>query len=395
MKNNIIWCCLLLSSFQSFSQNSETIKDSLDNTKEKYFSFSFENDVNFLMIPKKRNAQDFDRNYTMGLGFYWSNPNSYVANIRRWLSKPFKTVDFRSWHEDYQENDYNTLGNISYIAGAAFTPDSLLSKTPILNDRPYAFILQTGATESYLSNNFDKLITYGFSIGIYGSPIGKWIQSGIHKYLYKGDNFAGGKQPYIPQGWNNQISDNKFMPTFLYTYKIDHLINNKSIDPFRKPIVSIAYSYEFLLGQQTGGSLEIYGKIGKIDSRNWYRKLNNLTNVNKNNVNKTSDYFFCKSRKWEFFLAFSIKQNLILYNQSLSGGDIFGTEFNLAPLKETRFAITEGLLGLGVTIPTNRQKHKYLEISYAPFQFRTSEMKKPFIQRTHYWGGINFKWINR
>lgn len=346
-------------------------------TNLKEFSVYTEEDLSPFLIPGKLAK---DQNYTMGIGFSWSyNCMGGVKWLRKatthLVSTIFHNPGFNREKDDTITSFYLS-NSISSISGAAFTPDSLEKSDISYNDRPYSFLLSFSSAQTYIEKSFLKAYTYRLSLGAYGLHVGKAIQAGIHVLSNKNDT----KDPHTPRGWNHQIS-NYFEPTFLYEYRVDRLITSDAIKKrCCRSSSELSYAYEILFGYYTGATFELSGRLGWLDPRNWLSKFNSLSNVNKDVVDHNRAYVNAYKKPWELFFYYSIKPNIILYNEGLSGG-IVRSDYRLQPIVEANPFIIEASVGVGSTIPLRCDR--YLNVGWAPFSMRTPEMWGNKIRRAH------------
>ncbi|HNL20285.1 MAG TPA: DUF2219 family protein, partial [Saprospiraceae bacterium] len=343
----------------------------------KYFSIYTEEDFYPILIDSNK---ALDENYTMGFGFGWSCSDSmllYLTRLRKQINKKISNfLNIVNYDTDAGNLNYNILEypRIS-LNGGAFTPDRIEDYNISYDDRPYSFLLSYQASQTFLRNDYRRALTYTLAIGLYGTGIGKFVQTAIHESLNDHDT----KNPRTPRGWPHQI---KCEPSFLYKISKSQLCWPKNIgkDNYRS-YFEVSYSKELLIGYYTGFAAETNLRIGLLDSRNWFNRFNNLNDVNKKNEVKG----IYKNRLWEFYLYFNAKPQLIFYNEGLSGG-FRNSDYVLTPLKDTNPFIIELSTGIAASIPYC--KCGSLNIAWCPFSLKSPEMWGNKIIKTHYFGGV-------
>src|SRR5688572_20856950 len=188
---------------------------------------------------------DDDRNYTMGIGFYF-------ANNRMGRSAIFKPLHFVN--KLFHHHDINDSGNMHslLLGNGSFSPEDLQQSLPIRNDRPYGAVtaIQTAVTGfAYKSSGPDlrHIKTASFSAGIIGTRLSETVQTFIHKKMNHGNT----EPPFNPEGWPNQISE-PWEPTLLYQVLHDFLINKNLVSTKKGPAVQAKWGYRYSLGYFTG-----------------------------------------------------------------------------------------------------------------------------------------------
>lgn len=215
--------------------------------------FSVQSDQDFFFhFPSSKNE---DRNYTQGTSFVYSHP--YL--LENWTFFPLKKIE--------ELTRYTIYSASIALVGTAFTPRIIDSITPIVGDRPFAFLLylSTAVTlENHKNSKPTIYHTFRINYGLFGSNIGYAFQGWAHKYLVTG-------RPTDPKGWSTQISKGG-APAFLFEYnrfrpllvlpKAKHRIDDRSL---------------LDLGWNSGGSIGYYDRL----YTGLYTRLGHLRNKNQ------------------------------------------------------------------------------------------------------------------
>lgn len=343
-----------------------------------------------------------DRDYTMGLAFggtHRNKTNGYIYRPGKWINSKIMKRKLK-----------DSVGVLELspgwiVAGTAFTPDDLQSKTPVFNDRPYSFLLYLSTKQNTLQIFKHRMYTSELNMGFIGTPIGKWVQTAIHKAQNDGDT----KDPHTPMGWGNQIS-NGGEPTFLYSISREDLITtNKVKYEQERSYFELKHGLKLMGGYYTGATYRPTIRIGILDPRNWFRNINILDNGNKDITTRQKaeadfnlglisaeerkritdsefkkDYYLAP-RKWELFLFGSGGATAILYNQMLNGKfrDTERSKHTLS-FNETEHLIFEWNTGIGLGIPIGT---KMLNLLWTAHAGRTKQFNLP-LATSHKWGAF-------
>lgn len=322
-----------------------------------------------------------DRNYTMGLGFYYSSDS-----MQKWIIyKPHDWI-FKKLNPGVT----GETGNVSslMLANGSFTPDSLATSEPIFNDRPYASLTYLQANRNYVINEYGRHKMYGISlsIGIIGSYISRELQTAVHNSMNDNDT----KSPRTPRGWNNQVSSGG-APSLLFGYQQDYLLTTKPIDnrhldpslPVRRFGGEWKAGWKANIGWYNMLGAELTYRFGWIDPRTWSYLTNPLGSSSKAAPN-TASLFYSKPRKTEIFLFNTIRTNLVAYNVLLSGQG--GADPVTIPNKWVRRAVLENTSGFSLS-PVIYSRF-ILDLK-GKFNLRSPEFHAPGRKpRWHYWAGI-------
>ncbi|WP_343559611.1 lipid A-modifier LpxR family protein [Sphingobacterium sp.] len=354
--------CLLIS-FCSYCQEEAANKEQ---NKRKSFRLYLDEDINPLQLFPSAT----DQNYTLGLGFGFSNSNYInspvfypIRKLDQWILGKSNTA-----HDDIVPIDPSWMVN-----GVAFTPDNLRAKDPVYNDRPYAFLLGLSTRRGYVNANKGTAFHTELNIGALGLPIGKWVQTGIHKVM----NDHNTHSPYNPEGWHNQIA-NGFSPVFLYSADLEKLIiGNANIEHGERSYFNLKVGG----GSSVGYYTQVHGmatvRFGFLDSRKWVQNFNPLGNMNQ-------IYGSPKKELWEIYLFAAARPTFMAYNAMLHGTPLRSSVHELS-WKQTNPWILEWNTGIQCHIPFNNSRS--MDITWAINSGRTSELKTD-LKRTHFWGGV-------
>lgn len=317
-------------------------------------------------------SEDRDQNYTMGFGFGFSSPALKEANFL----KPaiyFGNLLTKKFKKDEVLDDLSP--NLS-LNGTAFTPDELRDKEVNKLDRPYAFLLALSTKDFRLIQSKGKrprFFTTEVSIGMLGLKLGQWVQTNIHKGMNDGNT----KEPYLPEGWHNQIS-NGGEPTFLISFSTEFLFTSSAFEKNknRRSYYELKAGYQVMGGWYTGGNVSATARVGLLDPKNWIQNFNVLGNFNKalGEIPKRSMF--------ELYLYGSIRPSLILYNEMLLGG--FRTPAHSFSWGQMEKDTLEWNTGIGLNIPGVNYSTNLvwaLNSGRSP-EFNTS------MGRWHKWGSI-------
>lgn len=330
------------------------------------FNFITEQDFSPPLLTDRLNE---DRNYTMGVSLNFSSKSKKFPLI--WLRKKISSIS-RNTSDVFELSidNNNETNNTFSISGTAFTPDDLREKNIIKNDRPYAFLLSLGVSQKYLSGlgTGGKSKSYSLNVGIFGTNIGKIVQTAIHRSMNENNT----KDPYNPEGWANQINNKKYIPVFMYKYKGDELI-------FASSFFESYTTTELMIGYYTGIGYGIGGRIGIIDNSNWSRS-NNMDNVNKTMLFPSIE----NRKRYELYINFLLKGNLIPYNYALNGGILVKSPYTLKMFSESNPFLLDGFVGIGTSFYVSNKT--YFNLEWKPIIFKSPEMWGNKISRMHVWG---------
>jgi hypothetical protein len=345
------------------------------------YGIFYDQDFTLEMVGLKNLNED--RNYTMGLGLYYSDPSlakSFLLKPHTWINQLFG--------KPYLHGS----GSIPalMIANGSFTPDSLPASYVILNDRPYGSLTYLQTVTSYVDNDAFKSYASFFSIGVIGSYVSREVQTRIHKLMNDGDT----KSPRTPRGWNNQISSGGEL-TLSYAFKKESLLTKKHVqEQLHTSVhaVELKNSWKYSLGYYTSANYALEFRAGKIDPRNWTYMVNPLSQSDKMQFSDTlmqqgmiSPDYFERPRTFEWYFFGSARPGFILYNALLNGQ--FKKSVHTLNFQEMKHVVMEFDGGVATTIPLT--KRKVVELKFK-ISGRSPEFKLAGRSpRWHYWGGVD------
>ena len=345
------------------------------------YGIFYDQDYTLEMIGLK--SLNEDRNYTMGLGLYYSDPSlakSFLLKPHSWLNRIFGKPYL---------NESAAIPAIM-IANGSFTPDSLPASYIIRNDRPYGSLTYLQTITSYVDNDELKSYTSMLSIGVIGTQISREVQTAIHRIMNDDDT----KAPRTPRGWFNQVSNGGEL-TLSYAFKKEALLTKKHVREQLQTSVhafELKNSWQYSLGYYTGANYALEFRAGKVDPRNWTYMVNPLSQSDKMQFSDSvmqqgmmSPDYFDRPRSFELYFFGSARPTFILYNALLNG------QFRKSPhtlnFQQMKHLLFEFDGGVATTLPLSKRKVAELKFKVSG---RSPEFKLPGRPpRWHYWGGLD------
>jgi hypothetical protein len=312
-----------------------------------------------------------DRNYTLGVGFYFSAPSLHKS----FLFWPLIQIN-RGLGLDSNSGYYGVRSLT--LANGSFTPEDLKSADPIFDDRPYGSITHFQTATSFVDNGTFRKTATSLSVGVLATYIARSVQTFVHT--------IGGWQ--IPEGWHNQISQ-KWEPTAMAAFRKERLINRKNKDELgnSKWSAELKHGWGASLGYYTGANYMFSFRAGKVDPKNWSYEVSPLFGSNK-----YLDQDENKARYSEFYFFTTARPYITLYNALLNGQ--FVKSIHTFSFGETKHLILEFDGGLGVSALGKKKKGSTdikLKFSGHSPEFKASTRPA----RWHYYGGLDIvvnKW---
>lgn len=150
------------------------------------------------------------------------------------------------------------------IIGAAYTPNDLLSTTPVRDDRPFASLV--GLSVGHLSVATDERSTWTteLMVGALGLDAARQVQTLLHRTRRW---MTGNAVPPDPRGWSNQIS-NGGEPTAGYRAAFEHLVAGDGSGAHRKHWQTTA-GVDGAVGYQTNVGAGLGMRVGTFTSDFW------------------------------------------------------------------------------------------------------------------------------
>ncbi|HRI32840.1 MAG TPA: DUF2219 family protein [Saprospiraceae bacterium] len=335
-------------------------------TPEGFISFGvfYDQDYTLEMIGLKKLNED--RNYTMGLGLYYSSSELSSYSKLYWVNNKISFLIKNNVRQ----------GSTKYcaimLANGSFTPDSLPAKYVIKNDRPYSSITYLQLQSNLVNTTTHQKFTIAVSAGLLGTNLSEKAQTSIHKSMNRGDTM----DPRTPKGWDNQISD-KGEPSILVSFRKEKLLTTKHVlsGTNRKFGGEFKCSWKINAGWYSSAVAELSYRLGLIDPQNWIYMSNALG---------ASNGFAPTTKKGEVFLYGSLRSNIIAYNALMNG------QFQKSPhtfSKEINPLVLDGEGGI-VIIPIVSSSiilETRIKINTRTPEFK-AEGRKP---RWHHWMGLD------
>jgi hypothetical protein len=313
-----------------------------------------------------------DRNYTLGIGFVYSN-----AIFTKFLKPKWLKFDLPS-----SINNQVHFNPSIAIIGSAFTPDDLYQKNIIKGDRPYSSLVGLKFSTAVLDLEKDAYQEDNLVVGIIGLNIGKSIQTFIHC----NDGDCDYQAPFRPRGWNHQISNGGEL-TFLYGKSQEWLLTKKKVNNLTaRNYFDFKAGYKFNLGYYTNLFATATFRFGFLDSRNWTRNTLPLANFGGLAPGKKQNFY--DLRKIEFYFFGNIQPGLMFWN-SLLLGQFKRSDYYLR-YSQMRKDIVMGNFGLATYIPFDPCNKAFsgIDIQYS-INYKTSDIYTVSnYDRTHFWGTI-------
>ncbi|MEP6622353.1 MAG: lipid A-modifier LpxR family protein [bacterium] len=327
-----------------------------------------------------------DRNYTLGLGLQWSGEIEQHG-----LDKPLRWLNRRIGLDDL--TSATAAPETGMLSGTAFSPRDISANTPVVGDRPWAFLLgwTVRRTQPSISDAWSTELT----LGTIGSPLGQWVQRSIH---YSSRHLSGSQTPYNPQGWPHQLLDSPLgAPTARYALTYERVLIQQSggaaplllrgvnATPDLKHHFEIAGNAEGQAGYYTeadaGGTL----RIGSFTTPFWQFRSNPLGVVSRKATVGGS------RNEWFAFLTGTGRA--VAYNALLTGyGDNRFTDYHM---RNDEVQHTIGEASYGAAFTHIRPNGSAWMVTWIMDAFRTHEFNTtPEFVRAHHWGGFMLTWVN-
>jgi hypothetical protein len=352
------------------------------NAQTNYWSLGvfYDQDYTLEMIGLKKLNED--RNYTLGLGIYFSDPS---------LGRTFLFAPHRLLNRVFRRRELNSASTIPalMIANGSFTPDSLPAYDPIFNDRPYSSLTYLQTITTYVDNQRYRSYSSAFTLGVLGTYISREVQTYIHSLQNDNDT----KNPRTPRGWSNQISNGGEV-TLTYSFKKEKLLTKKYISEESKTSVTafeFKHGWQTSLGYYTYATYEMNFRAGKIDPRHWTYVVNPLSQSNRAEFSDSTlqqgmmkTNYYDRPKTFELYVFGSGRPAFILYNALLNGQ--FRNSVHVLNFQEMNHLVFDFDAGIGSSIPVSRLHLLELKLKLSG---RSPEFELPGRPpRWHYWGGI-------
>jgi len=305
-----------------------------------------------------------DRNYTGGGG---------IRLQGRWVEKSLYPVQrpfdrLLGIPERVAETRHGFLLSLT-----AFTPDSLNTRDPIHDDRPYSSLLAV-STDRVAARGREAWATQ-LSIGVLGLRVAERAQRGIHCW---GGRPCETERPYDPIGWRNQISDGG-EPTALYRATYLRLLTESPRGGDGQKAVNVQTSARAggSIGYYTGLDAGLTTRVGWIQTPFWA-----FTNTPLGSVNQRVDDGGATDKRYELFWYGSLRPRLVAYNALLQGQ--FRDSRVVIPATNLERFVTEFDTGISVGMLTPKVN---ASLTWVVIAGRTPEFLGPR-ERVHTWASV-------
>ena len=241
-------------------------------------------------------GQSIDRDYTGALAVTLSGKRAqdYLVSIDFLRAGVDGLVAFPDL---YETSEYMSFHSQQY-GMTLFTPDDIVSATPVYDDRPYGSLFFMSNTEFTVVPGKDRAYVSMLSIGFLGLDLAEDVQSGLHS-LTDSD---------VPNGWQYQVSSGG-EPTAMLTYGVQNNIYSSKQQQLK-------LEYEANLGFITDVNAGFSWRWGRINSPWWAfnpyqsRYMQQSMPIFSSNSTESKD---------EFYLWAGARLNLRIYNAFLQG----------------------------------------------------------------------------
>ena len=245
----------------------------------------------------------------------------------------------------------------------AFTPDDITADGPIHDDRPYANLAFLSNTQHALHPNRRVAYQSTFTVGLLGSPLGEWVQRGIH----------GISDGTTPRGYDNQISDGG-EPTARYAIARHALLRSGGTD---RRGYDLKLATEGSVGYLTEASAALGLRWGRIKSP-WWSSTSEFADYIAQPAAAQSRYSESVEGRELYFWA-GIKLRARAYNALLQGQ--FRDSVVTRSSADLNHLLAEASVGLTTELAG-------LRVSYA-MRFQTPEIKSGTGARGLVWAGVS------
>lgn len=244
-----------------------------------------------------------DDNYSAGIAIRLGG--AFVTRAR--LSLPLDGVDRLVGARRLHTRDGRQVHAVRAI-GAAYTPNDLLSATPVRDDRPFASIM--GVSVQHLSIAGDERATWSteLMVGVLGLDAAREVQTLLHRTRRW---MTGATTPPDPRGWSNQIS-NGGEPTAGYHAAYEHLVAGDASGTQRKHWQTTA-GVDGTVGYQTNAGAGLGLRVGTFTSDFWEPSSGAL------GAGAGSQRRAAVGSRWELFGFAGARARLVGYDAILQG----------------------------------------------------------------------------
>jgi hypothetical protein len=325
------------------------------------FALIAENDVIFQL------GHNQDRNYTGGFGFQFSGSFVRKAHIHQPLQALDRLTRFQHFHGRSDKRYYSLL-----LVGTGFTPDSLNTRDPLPEDRPYGSILALTVRRLTVNEEtFDEAWSSELAVGVLGLHIARNLQTWLHRRLRAR---SGEPTPYDPLGWGNQVSDGG-EPTALYRVGYERRVAGDASGRDIRKNFQVVGGGQASAGYYTNATVLTSARLGSFTSDFWEFSPS-ATNVATQNLGTGRH----RTPKWEAFLFAAARPRLVIYNALLQGQ--FKESIHTFSAGDVKRLQLEWELGVAAFAPVWKGG---VQLVWNAFSGRTAEFTADE-SRTHTWG---------
>lgn len=302
-----------------------------------------------------------DRDYTGGISvaLHGTRARDFPVSVDPALEWLDRKTGFRRF---YRSRSAYAQTHAIQFGLLLFTPDDIQTERAIQDDRPYASLVYLSNAQSSLNPERTRLYQSTLTVGLLGTPVGEWIQKGVH-------NVSNGAEP---MGYDNQISDGG-EPTFRYGVARHSLLASGSVG---RGSYDVKLGIEGAIGYLSEGSVAIGARWGRIRTP-WWTSTSEYANYAPQ-ASATGLRGFSGEPRGERYLWAGVRLRARAYNALLQGQ--FRDSAVTFSSSELRPVLMEAWLG--VTAQFGK-----LRASYA-LRYQTREIKSGAGARDLMWAGF-------
>lgn len=302
-----------------------------------------------------------DRDYTGGLAI-----NLAGARAAQW---PLSLDPALGWLDRQRERRWGadatppltTLHSLQFGL-AAFAPDELESRQPVLGDRPYASLIYLSNSRVSLQPGSNTAIQTTLTLGLLGSPLAGDFQEAFHSAIGSTE----------PQGWDRQISAGGEL-TARYSYARQQLWRGGNQGRTRH---ELKRSWEVSVGYITEANASLSWRWGRINTPWWSFTPDRAEYFAQPTPGLAPD---CVQGPREFYVWAGIKGRARTYNALLQGQ--FRDSVLSYDWDEVRPVLGEAWLGV------TGQVGEHYRLSWV-LRYQSAELRDEIGDRELLWGSV-------
>jgi hypothetical protein len=269
-------------------------------------SLTHDNDLIYELGTRRQN---YDRNYTgaFSLTLYGDGVHQLHLDMPlRAINRLLGARALRALRDSTRTHFYSVS-----LLGSGFTPDSLNTPDPIPNDRPYSSLIGVSVRRVSVSpKDYKSALTTELVVGMLGLNGAKAIQTKIHELLRDPPQKP---EPYLPEGWHNQISHGG-EPTALYRVGWNHFLFGDAPQPKSQKHFQAAAGLAGTIGYYTTLAADMGFRLGTFQSEFWEYTSSTTSTANQN-LGQNGH----RGSRMEYFLYSNIRPRATIYNALLQG----------------------------------------------------------------------------